>query len=125
MTENFAIENDICFDIESYLYQKPSKMMIETLEPTVVYCIPNEALFALINSCADINKMYRVMLESILVKKYHRIDSFRLDVAAERYKRFLKEYPGIVQRAPLLHIASYLLMSPETLSRVRGSLNKH
>lgn len=38
------------------------------------------------------------------------------------YARLLKEHPEIVQRAPLSHIASYLLMTPETLSRVRANM---
>jgi CRP-like cAMP-binding protein len=124
MTENFAMENEICFNAESYLYRKPSIMMIEALEPTLLYCIPNKSLFSLINDCPDINKMYRLMLESLLMQSYRRIDSFRLELASERYKRFVKEMPSILQRAPLLHIASFLLMTPETLSRVRGGQNR-
>ncbi|MDR0537324.1 MAG: Crp/Fnr family transcriptional regulator [Tannerellaceae bacterium] len=121
MTEHFAIENELSFNVESYLFQKPSKLMVETLEPSVVYCISNKALFALINKNAEVNTMYRLLLESLLIQYHQRLDALRLDLALERYIRFLKESPEIVQRAPLLHIASYLLMSPETLSRVRSS----
>ena len=47
---------------------------------------------------------------------------FRMETANERYNRLLREQPEIVKRAPLSHIASYLLMTPETLSRVRANI---
>ncbi|GHT44392.1 cyclic nucleotide-binding protein [Bacteroidia bacterium] len=122
ITEHFACEDDLCLNAESYLLRKPTTLMIEALEPTVVYGIPYEPLRSLMDSNKEINRMYRLMLESILMQTYLRLDSFRLESASERYQRFLKESPGIVRRVPLLHIASYLLMSPETLSRVRAKL---
>lgn len=120
LTEHFACENNIFINIESYLLQEPTNLMIEALEPTVLYGIPYRQLSVLMDECPDIGVLYRRFMELILIGIQQKIDSFRFETANERYCRLLKERPEIVRRAPLVHIASYLLMSPETLSRVRG-----
>ena len=61
-------------------------------------------------------------MENSLILSQNKADSLRFESANERYMRLLKEHPEIVQRAPLSCIASYLQMTPETLSRVRASL---
>ena len=60
--------------------------------------------------------------ENSLILSQRKADFLRFETANERYARLLKEHPEIVQRAPLSHIASYLLMTPETLSRVRANM---
>ncbi len=52
----------------------------------------------------------------------NKADSWRFETAKERYKRFLKDFPEAAKRVPISHIASYLLMTPETLSRVRAEI---
>ena len=70
----------------------------------------------------EIEVMYRRLLENSLILSQRKADFLRFETANERYARLLKEHPEIVQRAPLSHIASYLLMTPETLSRVRANM---
>ncbi len=120
LTEHFACEGNILMNIESYLLQEPTYLMIEALESSVLYGIPYEPLMPLLNVYPDLGVMYRVFMELILVGIQRKIDSFRFETARERYDRLLRERPEIIKRAPLVHIASYLLMSPETLSRVRA-----
>ncbi len=122
LTEHFACENNIFMSIESFILREPSYLMIEALEPTVLFGVPNKQLRALIDECPDVGVMYYRTMELILVGIQRKIDSFRFETAHERYLRLLNERPEIVKRAPLVHIASYLLMSPETLSRVRAGL---
>jgi CRP-like cAMP-binding protein len=122
LTEHLACENNIFINIESYLLHEPTCLMIEALEPTVLYGIPYRKLSILIDEYRDINILYRRFMELILIAIQQKIDSFRFETANERYCRLLKERPEIVKRAPLVHIASYLLMSPETLSRVRSGM---
>mgnify|MGYP001554203895 FL=1 len=64
---------------------------------------------------------YRKRLESSLILSQKKADSWRFETARERYLRLMADQPEVVQRAPLAHIASYLLMTPETLSRVRAT----
>ncbi|MDR0748024.1 MAG: Crp/Fnr family transcriptional regulator [Tannerellaceae bacterium] len=120
LTEHFAHENDIFINIESSLLQEPMNLTIEALEPTVLYRIPYRQLSVLMDECRDIDILYRKFMEQKLTHIHQKIDSFRFETASERYYRLLKERPEIIKRAPLVHIASYLLMSPETLSRIRS-----
>ena len=60
-------------------------------------------------------------MEHALISSQVYADSQRFENATERYLRLLETKPEILLRAPMLHIASYLQMSPETLSRVRAA----
>ena len=122
MTEHFACEGSVFICIESFLRQQPSSLLVEALEPTIVYGIPHDPLLELCASSFEIEQVYRGLLENSLILSQRKADSLRFESANERYMRLLKEHPEIVQRAPLACIASYLQMTPETLSRVRASL---
>ncbi len=122
LTEHFAAENNIFINIESYLLHEPTYLLIEAIEPTVLYGIPYEPVMKLMEDYPDIAVLYRRYMELILIGIQRKIDSFRFETANERYHRLMRERPEIVKRAPLVHIASYLLMSPETLSRVRAGM---
>lgn len=122
LTEHFACEDSIFICIESFLRQRPTHLMVEALENTVLYGIPHDPLLALAAEDYEIEVMYRGWLEDSLILSQRKTDSMRFETANERYSRLLREHPEVIQRAPLSHIASYLLMTPETLSRVRASL---
>lgn len=122
LTEHFACEGTTFFCIESFFRQKPTRLMIEALENSIVYGLPYDELMELIKENYEIEVMYRTMIENSLILSQQKADMLRFESANERYCRLLKEHPEIIQRAPLSHIASYLLMTPETLSRVRASL---
>ena len=64
--------------------------------------------------------LYRKILEHSLIESQVKADSWRFESARERYNRLMDNHPEVIQRAPLGYIASYLLMTPETLSRVRS-----
>ena len=66
--------------------------------------------------------LYRKMLEHSLIESQVKADMFRFETAHDRYEKFLKLFPEPAKRAPLIHIASFLQMTPETLSRVRAGL---
>ena len=122
LTEHFASEDNIFICIESFLRQRPANLLVEALENTVLYGIPHDPLLALCAEDYEIEVMYRRLLENSLILSQRKADFLRFETANERYARLLKEHPEIVQRAPLSHIASYLLMTPETLSRVRANM---
>ncbi len=124
VTEHFSFEGRICFCIESFLKQEPSKLMVEALEPTLVYAIPHEDLHVAMMQNSEIELFYRKILEHALISSQEHADSQRFENAAERYSRLLRTHREIVLRAPLIHVASYLQMTPETLSRVRTAYNK-
>lgn len=121
VTEHFSYEGRIVFCIESFLKQEPSRLFVETLENSVLYAIPYEDLHVLMTQNAEIQKLYQKILEHALISSQEHADSQRFENAAERYDRLLTNKPEIILRAPMLHIASFLQMTPETLSRVRSA----
>ncbi|HJA88944.1 MAG TPA: Crp/Fnr family transcriptional regulator [Candidatus Parabacteroides intestinavium] len=122
MTEHFCCEEGVFICIESFLRQKPSRLVVEALENTIIYGIPHDPILKLAEECYEIEKVYRGLLENSLILSQVKMDMFRFESANERYNRLLREQPEIVRRAPLSYIASFLLMTPETLSRVRANV---
>ncbi len=120
LTEHFSYEGCIIICIESTLKQEPTRLMIEALEPSIVYLLPYNKLLMLTEMSWEVNMFYRKILEKSLITSQVKADSWRFETARERYNRLIANQPEVVKRAPLLHIASYLLMTPETLSRVRS-----
>ena len=123
VTEHFSYEGCILMCIESLLKQEPTRLVAEALEPATVYLLPYDRLLKLSEDIREINIFYRKTLEFSLITSQIKADSWRFETARERYNLLMKTHPEVIKRAPLSHIASYLLMTPETLSRVRaGSL---
>ncbi len=121
VTEHFSYEGRIVICIESFLKQEPSRLIVEALENTVLYGIPYDDLQTLAVRNAEIELLFRKIMEHALISSQVHADSQRFENASERYQRLLQTKPEIVLRAPMIHVASYLQMSPETLSRVRGA----
>ncbi len=124
LTEHIAYEGGIVICLESYLKSEPTRLMIETLEPTVLWEMPKEKIEKLSLEDAEIGAWYRKVFEESLIESQIKADTLRFEPAHERYTKLMQLHPEILKRAPLVYIASLLQMSPETLSRVRSaSLN--
>ncbi|MBO5180352.1 MAG: Crp/Fnr family transcriptional regulator [Paraprevotella sp.] len=121
VTEHFSYEGRIVVCIESFLKQEPSRLIVEALENSSLYGIPYDDLQQLMETNAEIAMLYRRILEHALISSQVHADSQRFENATERYQRLLNTKPEILLRAPMVHIASYLQMTPETLSRVRAA----
>lgn len=121
VTEHFSYEGRIVVCIESFLRQEPSKLIVEALENSRLYGIPYDELHQLADENKEIELLFRKIMEHALISSQVYTDSQRFENATERYLRLLETKPEILLRAPMLHIASYLQMSPETLSRVRAA----
>ncbi len=119
VTEHFSYETKIVMCIESFLQQEPSRLMVEALEPCLLFGIPYDGLQELTRKSVNIELLFRKFLEHCLIDSQIHADSVRFESATDRYFKLLESRPQIFLRAPLVHIASYLQMSPETLSRIR------
>lgn len=122
ITEHFSYEGCLMMCIESLLKQEPTHLMAEALENSIVFQLPYEQLQKLMLRYREINRFYQKILEYALIVSQEKADSWRFETARERYHRLRKNHPEVIKRAPLSHIASYLLMTPETLSRVRSGI---
>jgi CRP-like cAMP-binding protein len=119
LTEYMATENSICMCIESLFREQPTNLQIMAIEPTILYCLPKAKLEAVAMKSVNIQILYRKILEESLILSQIRADMLRFESAIDRYQKLVKRSPQLVLRAPLVYIASYLQMTPETLSRVR------
>ncbi len=121
LTEYMATENSIFMSIESLFKEKPSTQQIQALEPTILFALPKKKLEREAVRNVNIQMLYRKILEESLIISQVHADMLRFESAQERYAKLVKRSPQLVLRAPLVYIASYLQMTPETLSRVRTS----
>lgn len=121
VTEHIGDDRSVFMCIESLFREVPTQLQVEALEPTVVYALPKDQLEKVALHNVNIQILYRKILEESLILSQVHADLVRFETAQDRYRRMCKLSPQVVLRAPLVFIASYLQMTPETLSRVRAS----
>ena len=121
VTEHLGEDRTIFMCIESLFREIPSHLQVEALEPSMVYALPKHRLESVALHNVNIQLLYRKILEESLILSQVHADLVRFETAGDRYKKMFKLMPQVVLRAPLVYIASYLQMTPETLSRVRAS----
>lgn len=119
VTEYMATENNIVMCIESLFLEQPTHLQIKAIEPCILIAIPKVDLEAVAMKSVNIQILYRKILEESLILSQIHADMLRFESAQDRYHKLIKSQPQLVLRAPLVYIASYLQMTPETLSRVR------
>lgn len=121
ITEHLGVDHSVFMCIESLFREEPSRLQVEALEPSFVYALPKQRLEQVALHNVNIQILYRKILEESLMISQVMADLVRFETAQERYRKFCKLEPQIVLRAPLVYVASFLQMTPETLSRVRSS----
>lgn len=122
ITENFACDGDGAMCIVSLFMGCRNCLQLESLEEGVIWTIRYTGLVELSECHLGIARLLRHLLEGSLILSQYKADSWRFETSRERYARFQKDYPEIARRASVNHIASYLLMTPESLSRVRAGV---
>jgi CRP-like cAMP-binding protein len=124
---NTYLGADGCYytSLESFLNQKPSEEYIQTLEDSMVTSLRFTKMKELKETFPGFNKILNAFLEQGYLCVSNRLKTFQMRSAREKYESFLNyAEPKVIQRTPLLHIASYLGIAPESLSRVRRELVK-
>ena len=121
VTEHMAVEGNIIMCIESLFREEPTRLQVEALEPTIIYALPKARLEEVALHNVNIQILYRKILEESLILSQVHADLVRFESAQDRYRKMCKLQQQVTLRAPLVYIASYLQMTPETLSRVRAS----
>ena len=114
-----STENTIVMCIESLFHEVHTHLQIKAIETTIIIALPKADLEAVAMKSVNIQILYRKILEESLILSQHHADMLRFESAQDRYAKLVKNQPQLVLRAPLVYIASYLQMTPETLSRVR------
>lgn len=120
-TTSFSLEGSIVFSMDELYYDKPSEEYVETLEEVVAYRIAIPALRQLFVGSIEWANWGRVIHQNEY-RRLHRSHKERLTLpAAERYECFRRQFPEVCRRANLGYIASYLGITPSTLSRLRAA----
>jgi CRP-like cAMP-binding protein len=115
----FAIEDWWISDLDSLLTQTPATLTIDALEDTEVLQIDPPSIEQLYEKVPKFERFFRILLQKAFVAHQRRILDIIARSAEERYEEFATRYPAFLQRIPQKHIAAYLGITPEFLSRIR------
>ena len=118
----FGEETDFILSFNSYINQQPGYENIALLEDSILHRIANNTLQLLYNSNVNLANWGRKLAELELLKTEKRLINKQFKTATERYQDLISETPSLIQRVQLTHIASYLGVSPVTLSRIRAEI---
>lgn len=122
----FAPENWMISDRDSSIFNEPSSFFIEAIEDTQIVVVKTDFFHSIQPIVPDILKLNNLMLHNAIRFMQKRINMLLSASAEERYLDFIKLYPNLILRVPQWMVASYLGITPESLSRVRKDLaNKH
>jgi CRP-like cAMP-binding protein len=123
-TGQFFDEGLVFTDAAAFLEQEPASQSFEALEPSVVFCVPRAALYAAYDRDHAVERFGRLMLEAALTGSQRRAGSLLTLTSEQLYRRFVETRPEVARRVPQYLIASYLGITPEALSRIRGRIAK-
>ena len=119
----FFKENMIAGSIESYLTQTPSELILEALEDTHLLAISGESLQELYDLSTKFSKAGLLLTQRRLAALMKFYTSFVFDSPEARYQDFIKNHPDLIQRVPQHIIASFLGITPVSLSRIRRRIS--
>lgn len=120
-TIRFGYPGSIIAALDSVFGGKPTEFYIQALRKTVVQSVRKSDLKALVETDIDNSKLWIALLENFALQQMERERDLLTTSPIERYQRVLRRSPQLFQEIPHKYIASYLRMTPETLSRIRKS----
>lgn len=118
-TYGFAKELDFVCNNESFIPQKPSRQIIQALEDCKLLVISYNDLQVFYARLKNGERFGRIIIEQVFVQTLQGLNSFYTDSPELRYEKFVKDYPDLLQRIPQYHIASFVGVKPQSLSRIR------
>lgn len=118
----FGMEGWWLGDYESYMLEEPTKFYVEMLEDTDLLIISKEQMMKLIATIPAVAETIRVIDKKNFIITQQRIHAAISQTAEERYESLIKSHPDFLQRFPQNMIASYLGITPESLSRIRKKM---
>lgn len=116
----FFHENLFCTAFGSFMMQRPSDQILETIEDTICLSVTHDAFEKMYVELPKMNVIVRKILEERYTNAHDIISSFILHSPEERYEEFLQKYPLLVNRLPDYHIASYIGITPKSFSRLKS-----
>ena len=115
----FAVEDWWVSDLGSKIDNRPAELYIQAMENCEILVINSEDKDALYAKIPAFERLFRQLLERALSALQHRFVTTVAQSAEQRYEDFLKRYPDLPNRIAQHHIAAYLGITPEFLSKIR------
>lgn len=115
----FGYKDNIIVSLDSFLTESPSDFYIQAIKKTTIKIIPKKGFMIFINKNEEHLKLWVKILEDLILQQIEREKDILIQSPKERFDRVLKRSPKLFQEVPNKHIANYLRMSPETLSRLK------
>jgi len=122
-TYAFSQENNYVCNYESFLPQSPSSKVIQALEDSDVLVISHKDLQLLYANVREGERFGRMAIEAVFLQLLKDISSFYTETPEFRYERFIKNHADLQQRISQYHIASYVGVKPQSLSRIRKRIS--
>lgn len=113
------MDNSWISDLQSFFSQSPTKYFLEAIDDSQLLRISYNQLEELYNKVPKLERYFRILFQKAYINALERLNSTMWDSAIDRYNEMLREHPDMFQRVPLVYIASYLGITPESLSRIR------
>ena len=124
ITTGFINENKYATDYPAFTRQKTSKYFIECLEPSIIIKLPYDKIQEGYRKFKASEMYGRLIAEYVLTVQTDRVESFLFENAEERYLNFIEQNKDIINRISLSHLASYLGIERQSLSRIRSKIAK-
>lgn len=120
VTKYFTRSNQFAVDIESYYNNTPSTYSMQAVIPTTVFSMTRSTWNELSEEVPKLFMLMKSLTEVTLLNKIKDNEFLTYGTAKEKYNAFLAQYPDLANKVPLQHIASYLQITPQSLSRIRA-----
>lgn len=120
----FASKGEAAFSVWGYVDNSYSQISIEAMSDSIAYCISKAALNELYSTSIGLANLGRQLMEHQLLTTENWLISAGSPRAKERYLTLIKETPELLLHVPLKYIASYLWITPQSLSRIRAEIGK-
>lgn len=122
VTVVFATEMQGIAPYSTVLLNRPASETTEAIEPSLLFVIDFKKFREMVDQDAVYAKLYADVLETALVATIERVEDFTKTKPEQRYQRLLDKHGFLIERAPLKYVASYLGITPVSLSRIRKRL---
>lgn len=120
----YSPEQHFVTDYTACLCKRPSLVSIQAMKATTIYRIPYTTLLSFWQSSPRHQELGRLVAEQLFVMTYRRLTESYCCTPEERYLEFMRHYPQMKELLPLKEIASFIGVSPETVSHIRKKLLK-
>jgi len=122
-TYDFAQENDFICNYESFIPKTPSTKIIQALEDCEIFTISFNDLQIFYKTLRHGERFGRLVIEQVFIQTLQDLSSFYTDTPEKRYAQFIKKHPDLLQRLSQYHIASFVGVKPQSLSRIRKRIS--